>query len=567
MSGNISKKSSKQHKNKKSKQEDKVNPRFAEAQYDPTFQKISQVSTSDFKKNLDSRFTRLEKDENFSSINTKKYDKTGKLNPHYKKPENEADESSEEDLDGDLNELLGNVQEEYDFLAEEENVQREEIDSKRLAMMNYDWEKLKVGDIYVTFSSFLPAGGELVSVKLYPSDFGEQMMKEEMESGPQLLQGVGKEVKEDMEQEESDNDNESSENGSEVEENQEELDINAIRKYELDRLKFYYAVIEFDSTKTADYIYANLNDFEIESTGNKIDLRAIPDDLKIPKKPVDICKEKPSKVSSLNFLTKARSNTKVEVTWEKPEKGNKNSILFEKDLDNDNDIDIRDYIASDDMGSEGEDSEEDPEEARAQLLGSNSRENVFSDFDKSKKNRQIDVQFKVGFDDESEDSESETDLQKKNFSRKVRNNKLDSDNEEGDAEQTTQDVGEDDFFEESEEPELEDPTVSKKESKKEKFRKKLKQKKKKVREEELQARDKKRKNREKVNDEANLNLLTKRDNRKNEDDFEVNLEDDRFGRLFNDRNMPIDPTNPHFKKDTAGKLLKLKKKNRKRVKV
>jgi len=94
--------------------------------------------------------------------------------------------------------------------------------------------------------------------------------------------------------------------------------MNAIRKYELDRLKFYYAVIEFDSAKTADYIYANLNDFEIESTGNKIDLRAIPDDLKIPKKPVDICKEKPNKISSLNFLTKARSNTKVEVSWEKP---------------------------------------------------------------------------------------------------------------------------------------------------------------------------------------------------------------------------------------------------------
>lgn len=88
-----------------------------------------------------------------------------------------------------------------------------------------------------------------------------------------------------------------------------------------------------------------------------------------------------------------------------------------------------------------------------------------------------------------------------------------------------------------------------------------------MRQEELSARDKKRKNREKVNDEANLTLLTKRDSKKNKDDFEVNLEDDRFGRLFNDRNMPIDPTNPHFNKDTSGKLLKMKKKNRKRIKA
>jgi len=85
------------------------------------------VSNSDFKKKLDSRFSGLEKNEDFSSINTKKYDKTGKLNPHYKKTDSQADESSEEDLDGDLNELLGVVQEEYDFLAEEENVPRTEI--------------------------------------------------------------------------------------------------------------------------------------------------------------------------------------------------------------------------------------------------------------------------------------------------------------------------------------------------------------------------------------------------------------------------------------------------------
>jgi len=48
----------------------------------------------------------------------------------------------------------------------------------------------------------------------------------------------------------------------------------------------------------------------------------------------------------------------------------------------------------------------------------------------------------------------------------------------------------------------------------------------------------------------------------------VDLEDDRFGRLFNDKNMPIDPTNPHFNKETGGKLLKMKKKdNRNRQKA
>jgi hypothetical protein len=44
--------------------------------------------------------------------------------------------------------------------------------------------------------------------------------------------------------------------------NDENLDVDPekLRKYELDRLKYYYAIIECDSAETADSIHKSMND-------------------------------------------------------------------------------------------------------------------------------------------------------------------------------------------------------------------------------------------------------------------------------------------------------------------
>jgi hypothetical protein len=46
-----------------------------------------------------------------------------------------------------------------------------------------------------------------------------------------------------------------------------------LRKYELERLKYYFAVIKCDCVKTAKSIYDNMDGMEYEQTGLKIDLR------------------------------------------------------------------------------------------------------------------------------------------------------------------------------------------------------------------------------------------------------------------------------------------------------
>lgn len=72
--------------------------------------------------------------------------------------------------------------------------------------------------MYVLLSSFLPKGGQIISVAVYPSEFGLKRMEEEAVRGPVLL------FDDDKEQNESDG-------------NDDEIDVKKLREYELSRLR------------------------------------------------------------------------------------------------------------------------------------------------------------------------------------------------------------------------------------------------------------------------------------------------------------------------------------------
>ena len=51
--------------------------------------------------------------------------------------------------------------------------------TKRLALVNCEWQQIRAVDILTILRSFCPASGEVKRVTVYPSDFGLQRMKEE----------------------------------------------------------------------------------------------------------------------------------------------------------------------------------------------------------------------------------------------------------------------------------------------------------------------------------------------------------------------------------------------------
>jgi hypothetical protein len=55
--------------------------------------------------------------------------------------------------------------------------------------------------------------------------------------------------------------------------------------------RYYYAVVECDSSATANYLYKSCDETEFERSSNKLDLRFIPDSMEFKHTPQDIATE------------------------------------------------------------------------------------------------------------------------------------------------------------------------------------------------------------------------------------------------------------------------------------
>ncbi|KFR10374.1 ESF1 [Opisthocomus hoazin] len=233
-------------------------------------------------------------------------------------------ETSSED-DEDLNELFPKEPEiEHSWRELDKDAPRGDEITSRLAVCNMDWDRLKAKDLLALFNSFMPKGGTIFSVKIYPSKFGKERLKEEEQKGPVELFDLPENTTE-----------------------KDSLYREKLREYQFKRLKYFYAVVECDSAETANKIYEECDGLEFESSCSFIDLRFIPDNVTFDDKPKDVASEVNIAVYKPKYFTSAAMGTsKVDITWDETDHERVTSLSRTFKKDELLDMDFQAYLAS-----------------------------------------------------------------------------------------------------------------------------------------------------------------------------------------------------------------------------
>jgi len=383
----------------------KVDPRFGSLSKDARFGK-NQAFSSSSKVKITSRFDKMFNDPHFqtasqvdkygrpipssSSENLKRYYHMEKKDGKKKKREEEEEEEEEEegedeDEDDDEDEeddglgfklpkapsniiygegLVSSSSEDEEEEEEEDEEEEEEIPtggqediSRRLAVVGCDWEKIKAVDLLAVLSSFSPSTGTVLSVSIYPSQFGKEKMEIEKRDGPapilaEIANSRKKGREEDMSQKGDEEDLD--------EEEEDELDSEVVRIYEKNKLKYYFAVAVCDSPGTADALYREVDGLEFEKSSNVFDLRFIPDDIEFEDLPREVAKDVPANYTHSDWFSRVLQHTNVNLTWDEDNyvrrnlKKNKFSIDGDEDEQN-----LATYLASPSESSESDNDDED----------------------------------------------------------------------------------------------------------------------------------------------------------------------------------------------------------------
>ena len=331
--------------------------------------------------------------------------------------------SSEDESDTDIESDEFDEGEEI-ALERDEDIPRGE-ETRRFAVVNMDWDNLKAVHLLSVFAAFKPDTGVIKSVTVYPSEFGKQRMEIEDTQGPpkelfmpRKKDGVdkfGETVDEkDEDQDEDEDEDEDEEGDGELDDEDADQDIEneieneesasdddddrkydveddgelmsdeegmikledgskvnqvALRRYQLERLKYYYAVIECDSVNTARVIYNACDGTEFERSANFFDLRFIPDDVTFDDEPRDRATQLPANYEPRDFSTNVLQQTNLKIAWDEddPDRIQITRRPFtDAELEN---MEFSQYLASSDSEEEDEANTDNVASIRSKYIG------------------------------------------------------------------------------------------------------------------------------------------------------------------------------------------------------
>ncbi|XP_018595505.2 ESF1 homolog isoform X2 [Scleropages formosus] len=249
--------------------------------------------------------------------------------------------SDEEDEEDEVDRLLRKEEKEieHDWGEMWKDAPRNDSVSRRLAVCSMNWDRLKAKDLLALLSSFKPKGGLVLSVKIYPSEFGKERLRMEQAQGPLELVKLPEDPEQDTEDE--------------------RVYREKMRDYQIKRMRYYYAVVECDSPETAARIYEECDGYEYESSSSILDLRFIPDDVTFDDEPKDVAVDVDLVTYTPNFFTStALGTSKVELTWDETDHERVTAMSRKFKKDEILDMDFQAYLASS--------SEDDEEELEAE---------------------------------------------------------------------------------------------------------------------------------------------------------------------------------------------------------
>jgi len=455
----------------------------------------------------------------------------------------------------------------------------ENAETYRLAICNCDWDKVGANDLLILLDSFKPLNGTVKSLKIYPSEFGMERMKEEKVLGPKELREVDDVNGEDNEQGSS-------------------FHMEKLREYQINRLKYYYAVAVCDSVATASKLYEELDGQEYEMSATRMDMRFIPNDTTFDQEPKSVASgiAQLKDYEPVSFHNTALQQTTVRLTWDETDTKRVQTTMkqfTQEDIEN---MDFKDYLGSSGDESEGDeiienigskiDTTKVTQDQRIQIYQELMQE-IEAKEEKINEKADMEVSFKTttdvdaaakdedksGDDTEGSDEESEGD-----------DGDIDDDIDDGGDNGVSEDDSNDTFFDsvsvpdktnkENSEEGFNDPFFgnasvpdkSEKSKSKKKRKKSLKEGEEKLSESELKQKselellmldesdDKKHFNLKNILEQEKSKKSKKNKKKKKvteEDTFNIDVEDPRFGALYSSHHYALDPSEPNFKKTKA----------------
>ncbi|KAF3938036.1 hypothetical protein ABW19_dt0200669 [Dactylella cylindrospora] len=495
-----------------------------------------------------------------------------------------SDDSSSDDDDDSV---ISSEAEEAETAAQEaESIPLGDITS-RIAVVNLDWDYVKATDLFVVLSSFIPPGGKILNISIYPSEFGkERMEREEMEGPPREVFGLSDNLKvkkkATSKREEEDDQTEITEQTLIKEDTGEEFDSAALRRYQLERLRYFYAIITCDTPASANAIYTECDGAEYGSTANFFDLRFVPDGTEFEDRPRDECSEMPKRYKPVDFATDALQHSKVKLTWDQEDQTRKAAVKEAFSRREVEEMDLQAYLASD-----SDEEADEQKEAYRKLLNLGTADDSIGKKGKGEKAPvgDMEVTFSAALTNEDgkkeeifdrDETTMEKYVRKERERKKVRKEKMkekremENGNKKGDMEddeEPAEDLGFDDpFFENPEKANAESKKQKKQKKREEKERIAIEQASKREELEALMANSEdnlqhfnmndilKREKLAKLKGKAAKRMAKKRGVKEAEglqDEYKIDVNDPRFSAIYEKTEFAIDPTNPRYKKTQA----------------